>query len=101
MAIKGFKNKELEDFFYYDERKGLKTEHIDRLGMILDAINSSHHPVDLKALYGHKFAQKKGAGKGVYSIVVNGNYRVTFQIKDDGAVLLDYLDYHGKNIKAQ
>jgi proteic killer suppression protein len=101
LAIKGFKNKELEDFFYYDERKGLKTEHIDRLGMILDAINSSHHPVDLKALYGHKFAQKKGAGKGVYSIVVNGNYRVTFQIKDDGAVLLDYLDYHGKNIKAQ
>lgn len=101
MAIKSFKNKELEGFFYYDERKGLKTEHIARLGMILDAINSSHHPVDLKALYGHKFAQKKGAGKGVYSIVVNGNYRVTFQIKDDGAVLLDYLDYHGKNIKAQ
>ena len=101
MAIKGFKSKELEAFFYYDERKGLKAEHITRLGLILDAISSSHHPVDLKAIYGHKFAQKKGSGKGVYSIVVNGNYRVTFQIKDDGAVLLDYLDYHGKNIKAQ
>ncbi|GAM63678.1 higB toxin protein [Vibrio ishigakensis] len=69
--------------------------------MILDAIEASHHPRDLRAIYQHKFGEKKGAGKGVYSIRVNGNWRVTFEIQDEGAVFLDYLDYHGKNIVAR
>ena len=38
---------------------------------------------------------------GVFSIEVNGNWRLTFEIEDDGAVLLDYRDYHGKQIKAK
>lgn len=42
-----------------------------------------------------------GSGAGVYSIEVNGNWRVTFELEDDGAVLLDYRDYHGKQIRAQ
>ncbi|MEZ8657373.1 type II toxin-antitoxin system RelE/ParE family toxin, partial [Vibrio splendidus] len=49
----------------------------------------------------HRFAQKKGAGKGVYSIEVNGNWRITFEITDDGAIFIDYLDYHGKNISSR
>jgi proteic killer suppression protein len=68
---------------------------------MLDLIDASHHPADLKGLYKEKFEEKKGSGKGVYSIKVNGNWRITFQISDDGAVLLDYCDYHGKKIKAR
>jgi proteic killer suppression protein len=55
----------------------------------------------MKALYGHKFREKTGSGEGVYSLDVSGNWRVTFEIEDDGAVLLDYRDYHGKQIKAK
>lgn len=101
MAIKSFSHKGLKRFFYNGVTSGLNNEHIEKLGFILDAIESSHHPVDLKAIYLNKFTEKKGSGEGVYSIVVNGNWRVTFQITDDGAILLDYCDYHGKKIKAQ
>lgn len=100
MAIKSFKHKGLESFFVSNDRSGLKQDHVKRIGFILDAIDSSHHPKDLKAIYGKKFSEKKGSGEGVYSLVVNGNWRITFEIKGDGAVLLDYRDYHGKQIKA-
>jgi proteic killer suppression protein len=101
LAIKNFKHKGLKKFFYEDDTSKLNPNHIEALGYILDAIDSSHHPADLKALYPHKFGEKVGSGKGVYSIKVNGPYRVTFQIESDGAILLDYLNYHGKTIKAK
>lgn len=101
LAIKSFAHKGLKQFFYYGNESGLDSNHTERIGYILDAVEASHHPKDLKALYKDKFSDKKGAGKGVYSIKVNGNWRITFQIQDEGAVFLDYLDYHGKQIKAR
>ncbi len=100
MAIKSFKHKGLKKFFYDDNPSGIQNNHLTKVGYILDAIDSSHHPKDLKAIYSSKFSEKKGSGEGVYSIEVNGNWRITFQITDDGAILLDYRDYHGKSIKA-
>jgi len=97
MAIKSFKHKGLKKFFYNGDASGIQTNHEQKVGFILDAIDSSHYPQDLKALYANKFAEKKGSGEGVYTIEVNGNWRITFQVKDDGAVL---VDYHGKQIKA-
>ncbi|MBF4355940.1 type II toxin-antitoxin system RelE/ParE family toxin [Vibrio anguillarum] len=101
MAIKSFAHKGLKNFFYKDSTQGLNPNHIQKIGYVLDAIDSSHHPIDLKAIYQDKFSEKKGSGEGVYSIEINGNWRITFQIQDDGAVLLDYVDYHGKQIKAR
>jgi proteic killer suppression protein len=100
LAIESFKHKGLKKFYYDDDASGLDSNHIIKIGHMLDAIDASHHPKDLKALYLNKFAEKKGSGKGVYSINVSGNWRITFQIKGEGAVLLDYTDYHGKQIKA-
>lgn len=101
MAIKTFSHKGLEKFYYDGDTSGINHQHSKKLERILDAIEASHHPVDLKAVYLHRFAQKKGAGKGVYSIEVNGNWRITFEITDDGAIFIDYLDYHGKNISSR
>ncbi|PKF48833.1 type II toxin-antitoxin system RelE/ParE family toxin [Enterovibrio nigricans] len=101
MAIKSFAHKGLEKFYYNGTTVGINPKHEKKLARILDAIDASHHPVDLKNIFQHRFGEKKGAGNGVYSIEVNGNWRITFEIKDDGAVFLDYLDYHGKSIVAR
>ena len=100
MAIKSFKHKGLKKFFYDGDTAGIQDNHLQKVGYILDAIDASHHPKDLKSIYGNKFAEKKGSGARVYSLEVNGNWRITFRIHDDGAVLVDYRDYHGKSIKA-
>lgn len=101
MAIKSFRHKGLKKFFYEGVTSGLNTNHVTKIEYALDAIEASHHPRDLKAIYSSTFSEKKGSGEGVYSIEINGNWRITFQIMDDGAVLLDYVDYHGKKIKAR
>ena len=101
MAIKSFAHKGLKNFFYKNDSSGLNPHHVKTIGFILDAVDSSHHPRDLKGIYQQKFSEKKGSGKGVFSIEVNGNWRVTFQIESDGAIFLDYRDYHGKNITAK
>lgn len=100
MAIKSFSHKGLKKFYYEGDESKLNSNHVEKIGYMLDAIDSSHHPADLKPLY-PDLAEKSGSGKGVYSIKINGNWRITFQIESDGAVFLDYLDYHGKNIKAK
>lgn len=101
MAIKTFSHKGLEKFYYDGDTSGIDFQHGKKLEKILDAVEASHHPKDLSAVFQHRFSQKKGAGKGVYSIKVNGNWRVTFEVTDDGAIFLDYLDYHGKGIKSR
>ena len=101
MAIKSFSHKGLQKLFYNNDARGINSNHVQKVTFMLDAIDSSHHPKDLKAIYQGKFSEKKGSGKGVYSIEVNGNWRVTFQIVDDGAIFLDYRDYHGKSIKSR
>lgn len=101
MAIKSFKHKGLEKLFVDDNRSGVNPKHANKLISIMDIIDASHHPQDLKATFHHKFRAKSGSGEGVYSVDVSGNYRVTFQIENDGAVFLDYLDYHGKQIRAR
>ncbi len=101
MAIKSFRHKGLKNFFYKNDASGINPNHVLKIGDILDFIDASHHPRDIKALFTHQFREKKGSGQGVYSIDVSGNWRVIFEIEDDGAVLLDYLDYHGKQIKSR
>ena len=102
MAIKSFRHKGLKKLFYEGDRGKINPQHVDRVLDILDALHASHHPKDMLAIFGaRKFAEKKGSGVGVYSVVVNGNWRITYEIEDDGAILLDYRDYHGKQIKAK
>lgn len=101
MAIKNFKHKGLKKLFLHGDHSGVQPKHAVKLTIILDAIAASHQPRDLRTLFQAKFAEKVGSGAGVYSIEVNGNWRVTFELEDDGAILLDYRDYHGKQIRAQ
>lgn len=100
MSIKNFTHKGLKKLFYSNDRSGVNANHADKLIRFLDALEASHNPADIKAIYGRKFTEKTGSGKGVYSFEVNGNWRVTFEIESEGAILLDYRDYHGKQIKA-
>lgn len=101
MAIKGFSHKGLKNFFYNGDESGIDSNHLGKIEVMLDYIDASHNPADIKAIYKEKFEEKKGSAKGVYSIKINGNWRITFQISDDGAIFLDYRDYHGKQIKAR
>ena len=43
---------------------------------------------------GFRLHPLKGRRSGVWSVSVNGDWRVTFEFRDGQAYILDYEDYH-------
>ncbi|WP_341665119.1 type II toxin-antitoxin system RelE/ParE family toxin [Vibrio sp.] len=91
--IKTFKHKGLKKFFETGSKAGIQAKHERRLRMQLAAIDTASVIEDID-LPGFKLHQLKGNRDGVWSITVNGNWRVTFEFKDGNAYILNYEDYH-------
>ncbi len=91
--IKSFKHKGLEDFFFNESKKGIIPEQASKLARILDRLDASLSVNDMN-LPGFKLHQLSGKEKDIWSVRVNGNWRVTFYFEDGDAYIVDYLDYH-------
>jgi len=91
--IKSFKHKGLEDFFFNDTKKGIIPGHSSKLARILDRLDASLTVKDMN-LPGFKLHKLSGKEKIIWSVYVNGNWRVTFYFKQGDAYIVDYRDYH-------
>jgi proteic killer suppression protein len=91
--IKSFRHKGLEDFFYTGKKKGIKPEHADRLGRILDRLNAASEIRDMN-YPGSRLHRLAGDKKDQYAVKVSGNWRVLFQFVKGDAHNVDYDDYH-------
>ena len=61
--------------------------------MQLAALDTAQQIEDMD-IPGFRLHQLKGKLKNRWSITVNGNWRLTFELKDGDVHLLDYEDYH-------
>jgi proteic killer suppression protein len=91
--IKSFKHKGLEQFFMSGSKKGIQPGHSKKLARILDRLDASINVKDMN-LPGYKLHRLSGIEKDVWSVWVNGNWRVTFFFEDGDAYVVDYRDYH-------
>jgi proteic killer suppression protein len=91
--IRSFKHKGLEQFFLTGSRQGINSQHAPKLARILDRLDASTAPADMD-LPGYRLHELSGRDKGVWSVTVNGNWRVTFRFDGNDATVVDYLDYH-------
>lgn len=91
--IKSFKHKGLETFFVSGNKKGINPEHASKLARILDRLDASLSVQDM-VLPGFKLHKLAGKEKEVWSVWVNGNWRVTFYFEDGDAYIVDSRDYH-------
>jgi proteic killer suppression protein len=91
--IKSFKHEGLKKFFESGTTAGIQAKHERRLKMQLAAIDTATVLDDID-LPGFKLHALKGKRDGIWSITVNGNWRVTFEFKDGNAFILNYEDYH-------
>jgi len=60
---------------------------------MLDRLDASTCPADMN-LPGYRLHQLVGRESGMWSVTVNGNWRMTFYFEGQDAVLVDYQDYH-------
>ena len=91
--IKSFKHKGLRKYFLTGSVSGIQAQHQRKLRMQLAAIDTAHKIEDIN-LPGFKLHPLKGDRNGIWSITVNGNWRITFEFIDGNAYILNYEDYH-------
>jgi proteic killer suppression protein len=91
--IKSFKHKGLERFYSTGNTKGIQAKHANKLRMRLAALDTAHVVEDLD-IPGYRLHQLKGDLKGVWSITVNANWRITFKFSDGNVYVVNYEDYH-------
>lgn len=91
--IKSFKHKGQKKFFDTGNKAGIQAKHERRLRMQLTAIDTATFIDDI-VLPGFKLHALRGSRNSVWSITVNGNWRVTFEFIDGNAYILNYEDYH-------
>jgi proteic killer suppression protein len=91
--IKSFKHKGLQRFFETGAKKGIQAIHATKLRMQLVALETAQEIEDLD-LPGYSLHQLKGKRKDIWSITVNGNWRVTFEFNQGNIYIVNYEDYH-------
>ena len=91
--IKSFRHKGLRRLFETGDTVGVQVGHAKRLRLQLSALDTAR-TIDDMDISGFRLHPLKGDMKGRWSITVNGNWRVTFELKDGNAYVLDYEDYH-------
>lgn len=91
--IKYFAHKGLEKYFVAGNAAGVQAIHAKRLRLILAQLDKAKtiDDMDIPTLHLHEL---KGSRKGIWSVTVQANWRVTFRLSDGDAEVVNYEDYH-------
>lgn len=91
--IKSFRHKGLEKFFSTGSRAGINAAFAARLELQLALLNRASKP-EMMGVPGWDLHPLKGELKGIWSVRVNGNWRLTFRFIGEDAEVVDLQDYH-------
>ncbi len=91
--IKSFAHKGLKKFFISGSTAGIQAIHADRVRLILAQLQQARtiKDMDIPSLRLH---QLKGQQKGIWSVTVQANWRITFRFTEGDAEVVNYEDYH-------
>lgn len=90
--IESFKPKGLRRLFEQDDGRGVKADQVERLRLILSALDQAAEPQDMSQPT-FRLHPLKGNSKGVWAVSVRANWRVTFRFERGDAYDVDLADY--------
>ena len=73
--------------------KGVQAAHVPKLLRILSLLDVAQSPDDL-AIPSFRTNPLTGDLAGYWSILVSGNWQITFRFNETDVELVDYQDYH-------
>lgn len=91
--IESFKHKGLRSLFEQDDGRKVKAEQVERLRLILSALDQASNAQDLNQPT-FKLHPLKGDRKGSWAVSVRATWRVTFRFEDGNAHDVALEDYH-------
>lgn len=86
-------HKGLKDFFETGSMAGIQAEHAKRLRVRLDILNAIRS-LDEMNYPSFRLHALQGDRKGIWSITVTKNWRITFKFEDGNVYIVNYEDYH-------
>jgi len=92
-VIVSFVHKGLERFYRTGSKAGIQPRHAEKLQRILSNLDVAKQPDDL-GLPGYRLHELEGKRKGIWSITVQANWRITFRFIATDVELVNYEDYH-------
>ena len=93
LMIKSVRHKGLKRYYEKGDAKGLPTNMLARLRLILADLEAAEKPRDLK-LPGYRLHRPKGDLKDFWAIDVTSNWRVVFRLEAGDVYDVDLTDYH-------
>ena len=96
MQIRNIVHKGIKRLYMEDNAKGLPADTVDKLRKMLAFLQDMENAEELHAISPWKAHQMKGDRKGIWSLHVTRNWRLTFRIDTEEHEIcdLDYEDYH-------
>jgi len=96
MRIRNVLHKGLRRFIEADDTSGLQSAGVEKLRRILSFLQDMERVEELRTVPSWKAHQLTGDRKGIWSLFVTKNWRLTFRIdKDEVEIIdLDCEDYH-------
>jgi toxin HigB-1 len=92
-VIRSIRHKGLRRLHEDDDRRGVISEHAEKLRDILARLDAASSAADMD-LPGFQLHPLKGELKGFWAVIVRANWRVIFRFADGEALDVDYVDYH-------
>ena len=94
MQIRSVSHRGLRNLVEDDDRKGIRPDLVNRIRRIVTALVLAPDLDGLIAPPGWRVHRLRGDRAGTWSISVSGNWRITFEVRDDEIWSLNLEDYH-------
>lgn len=96
MKIRNFIHKGLKRFYAEDSTKGVPPDTVDKLRKMFAFLDNLNDPEELRALTAWNVHTLTGDRKGVWSLRVTRNRRLTFRVDPEEREIrdLNLEDYH-------
>jgi proteic killer suppression protein len=94
MRITSFRHKDLERLWQRGEARGVARQHEAKLRAMLTVLEEAENLGELETIPGWRLHPLKGDRKGVWSLRVTRNHRLTFRVERQMISDIDFEDYH-------
>lgn len=91
--IQSFKNKPLKLLFEKGDSSKIRSDLLRKIENILSRLHAANEIRDMNAP-ALKLHELKGDRKGIWSVTIKANWRITFLFENEDAFDVDLEDYH-------
>ncbi len=91
--IRSFRHRGLRRLYERDDPSRIAADQLDRITLALADLDAAGKPTDLN-LPGYRLHRLRGDRRGLWSISISGNWRITFRFEASDVYDVDLVDYH-------